>query len=317
MPEEAWNPIVQRSVHQIPLSQIIADDLYRMRAEGSSNWRQLAELLQETETTEFDPVTVVINRPWTDSLILYPLLIDGFDRVRAYREVLDEDALVPCEVLQVVNTAPVERIATYLASTANSHNKSQRPRTNKDKRLAIRTLLEDSEWVTYSDRMIADLINVSHVLVGNVRAELEEKSLIMPVAVRVSGNQRHYQIKDVDTEVAEARLKEVQSILEPFTPKEQEQLIEMAWQIQQERGGGFVSPEAYTQAADDLRSNRVINRSVNGSYASARAEDKLLKTITGVRSHLTPQSRVQALKTLFESPEELRLAAQEAVGLVL
>lgn len=47
-------------------------------------------------------------------------------------------------------------------------------RSNEDKRKAVTTLLSDKEWVTWSDRKIADHVSVSVQTVSNIRTELSK-----------------------------------------------------------------------------------------------------------------------------------------------
>lgn len=48
-------------------------------------------------------------------------------------------------------------------------------RTHKDKRSAVLFAMKDAEWAEMSNRQLADLCNVSHTFVANVRAEMDEK----------------------------------------------------------------------------------------------------------------------------------------------
>lgn len=50
-------------------------------------------------------------------------------------------------------------------------------RTHEDKRRAVKMLLADSEWSTWSDREIARRCHVSHPLVADVRRDMSEVSL--------------------------------------------------------------------------------------------------------------------------------------------
>lgn len=45
-------------------------------------------------------------------------------------------------------------------------------RSHKDKRKAVKILLDDPEWVNFSDRKIAELVGVHHDFVGTVRAQV-------------------------------------------------------------------------------------------------------------------------------------------------
>ena len=50
------------------------------------------------------------------------------------------------------------------------------PRTNEDKRRAVRKLLEDTEWMFWSDVKIAEVACVSHDFVSRLREELHPAS---------------------------------------------------------------------------------------------------------------------------------------------
>ncbi len=283
---------------------------------GRSNARVLIESVHEAdeydESVSFDPLTVVIDRPWQDDLILNAVLIDGFDRYAAYEATLDPESLVWVEVIQVSREQPLERTALFLAAAANTTNKHQTPRTRDDKRKAVATLLKDEEWVKYSDRAIASYLKVSHPFVSQYRKELEERSLILPVASRTSSNQKQFAQVEINIEEAQARLSQVQSLLDQVKPKEVQQVIDLAWEIQQDQGGGLVSPESYKEAIRRLKCGEVINRTEDGSWARARSEKKLLTTIQGARDHVSLEGRAKALRALFPTREELAAATELA-----
>lgn len=72
---------------------------------------------------------------------------------------------VPCDVRN-----GTLRDAILFAAGANQENGLRR--TNEDKRKAVRTLLEDSEWCKRSDRWIAEAVGVDHVMVSRLRGQL-------------------------------------------------------------------------------------------------------------------------------------------------
>jgi hypothetical protein len=51
-------------------------------------------------------------------------------------------------------------------------------RTNADKRNAVKTLLYDAEWSSWSDREIARRCGLSYNLVNVMRKEIEENSIL-------------------------------------------------------------------------------------------------------------------------------------------
>lgn len=88
---------------------------------------------------------------------------DGFHRAKAWAEYGAK--VVPCEVHQGDQRAAV----LYSVSANAEHGK---PRTNKDKRRAVLTLLNDEEWGKRTDRWVAEHCKVDHKMVATVRAEL-------------------------------------------------------------------------------------------------------------------------------------------------
>lgn len=88
-------------------------------------------------------------------------LADGFHRFFAYRGA--GRASIPADV-----RAGSQRDAVLFACGANSVHGLRR--TNDDKRKAVQTLLDDSEWAQWSDREIAKQCGVSHPFVAAVRS---------------------------------------------------------------------------------------------------------------------------------------------------
>jgi hypothetical protein len=92
-------------------------------------------------------------------------LADGFHRFYGAREAGLKT--VPCTVHN-----GSQREAILFAVGANQANGQRR--TNADKRRAVETLLNDEEWVKWSDREIAEKAGVSHQTVNNIRGELSK-----------------------------------------------------------------------------------------------------------------------------------------------
>lgn len=90
-------------------------------------------------------------------------LADGFHRYFGAREA--KRGSVPCNVRK-----GTQRDAILFATGANTAHGLRR--TNADKRQAVTTLLNDPEWVTWSDRKIAEQAAVSVNFVGEVRKQL-------------------------------------------------------------------------------------------------------------------------------------------------
>jgi hypothetical protein len=94
-------------------------------------------------------------------------LADGFHRVRA--ALLEEIGDVLADVRQ-----GTQRDAVLYSVGANSDHGV--PRNNEDKRRAVRRLLEDSEWVQWSDHTIADRCRVSQPFVSKLREQTEREA---------------------------------------------------------------------------------------------------------------------------------------------
>lgn len=109
---------------------------------------------------EFDPVEA-----FHDGSTYW--LADGFHRYFGAKEA--KRSSIPCRIHQ-----GTKRDAILFAAGANTLHGLRR--TNLDKRIAVEALLKDEEWVQWSDRKIAEQAAVSHVLVQDVRKQLEDSS---------------------------------------------------------------------------------------------------------------------------------------------
>lgn len=98
-------------------------------------------------------------------------LADGFHRVAAYKQFLEsgKSSASPHAVRAEVRQG-TRRDAVLFACGANATHGLRR--TQADKRRAIVTLLEDTEWRQWSDSEIARRVNVDHKTVASVRADL-------------------------------------------------------------------------------------------------------------------------------------------------
>ena len=90
-------------------------------------------------------------------------LADGFQRYFGAKEA--KRASLPANVHQ-----GTQRDAVLFATGANSAHGLRR--SNADKRKAVETLLNDPEWVTWSDNKVAEQAAVSQVFVSAIRKEL-------------------------------------------------------------------------------------------------------------------------------------------------
>jgi hypothetical protein len=99
-------------------------------------------------------------------------LADGFHRYNAHR---DAGAM---EITSEIRTG-TQRDAILFSVGANASHGLRR--TNEDKRRAVTTLLNDSEWSTWSDNAIARACAVSHHTVAGMRAPILANSKMEPV----------------------------------------------------------------------------------------------------------------------------------------
>ena len=90
-------------------------------------------------------------------------LADGFHRLHAYRQA--GKASIPADVREGTCR---EAILHSLGANA-SHGLR---RSNADKRKAVQTVLDDTEWAQWSDRKIAEICGVGAPFVGDVRRSI-------------------------------------------------------------------------------------------------------------------------------------------------
>lgn len=137
----------------LPITEIISDPRYQMRENMNEDVIvDYAEKLRDGE--KFPPVRVFkINGEY--------YLVDGFHRLEAYKR----NGITEIEVIVLEGN---EREALLCAVGANNNHGLHR--TNKDKRKAVKTLLQDSEWCKKSDNWIAKVCGVSQPFVGECRA---------------------------------------------------------------------------------------------------------------------------------------------------
>lgn len=90
-------------------------------------------------------------------------LADGFYRYRAHETAGKKKILADVR-------KGTQRDAILFSVGANSEHGARR--TNADKEKAVRTLLEDKEWSTFSDRKLAELASVTHPFVAAIRSQV-------------------------------------------------------------------------------------------------------------------------------------------------
>jgi hypothetical protein len=140
----------------LPLSAICADEQAQPRAALEED--RVAEYVEAMMRVDKFPPPVVFQdkqkRYW---------LADGFHRYHA--AVRLKRKAIEC----IVHPGELRDAILYSSSANATHGL---PRSNADKRRAVTKLLNDEEWGKWSDRDIGRRCNVTHDLVGKVRAEL-------------------------------------------------------------------------------------------------------------------------------------------------
>ena len=90
-------------------------------------------------------------------------VVDGFHRVEAYKR-------VDRKTIEAAVHKGTLRDAKLFSLGCNGQHGLRR--TNRDKRMAVMTMLNDEEWVTWSDGKIADQCGVSQQFAREVRSQL-------------------------------------------------------------------------------------------------------------------------------------------------
>ena len=122
-----------------------------------------------TDGVEFPPITL-----FKDSQSNY-WLADGFQRTEAHK------AAGKAEILAIVKPGEKRDAILFSASSNSQHGL---PMKSEDKRRAVKVLLQDVEWCSWSDRTIARHVGVSNRFVGTVRHDLELAGDIKPTTER-------------------------------------------------------------------------------------------------------------------------------------
>ena len=148
---------------ELQLNQIRTDGGTQPRAQLNYNTvTEYAESIEDGAT--FPPVEVMYDGSdyW---------LWDGFHRVESHKK-------AGCTAIRA-NVKQGTRRDAVLASVGANNDHGLR-RTNDDKRRAVMTLLNDAEWVKWSDREIARQCGVTHPFVSGIRQNLSGNNYQMP-----------------------------------------------------------------------------------------------------------------------------------------
>jgi hypothetical protein len=140
----------------IPIKDIRLDGGTQIRVEMNPEVvEEYAELMKEG--TIFPPLEVFDDgeNKW---------LVDGFHRIHAAKAIGNKE--IKCQVLK-----GTQREAILRSVEANKSHGLRR--TNKDKRNAVITLLNDEEWQYKSSREIAEKAGVGNNLVARIKNELD------------------------------------------------------------------------------------------------------------------------------------------------
>jgi hypothetical protein len=152
---------------KIALSEILVDPTLQARAGGVDEAEAQAYCEAMKRGDAFPPVIVFGSQSTPGEASASPgncyLLADGFHRVRGAE-------LARLSEIEADVRPGGRREALLYSLGANAAHGLRR--TPEDKRRAVTTLLTDPEWCMCSDRWVADVANVSHTMVANMRKSM-------------------------------------------------------------------------------------------------------------------------------------------------
>jgi ParB-like chromosome segregation protein Spo0J len=149
------NPPTETQV--LPLKRIRLDDQLQSRVELSEEViQEYQEIAARCDGRRLPPVTVFFDGKTYR-------LADGWHRYHAHKRAKDDS------IAAVVKPGGFREALLWSVGANAEHGL---PRTSADKRKAVTTLLQDSEWSAWSSREIARRCGVSEGLVRSVRDEL-------------------------------------------------------------------------------------------------------------------------------------------------
>ena len=177
------------SAREIDLAEIQSVDSAQMRVAGTDlgTVADYADAMKAGAT--FPPIIV-----YHDGETYWPA--DGFHRIAAARKI---NAMT---ILAEVREGG-QRDAMLFAVGANATHGL--PRSQKDKRNAVETLLRDPEWNKWSDREIAKHANVDHKTVGKIDPTLANR-------VWEAERQIEEEIDEIEESVREEYADEIEAI---------------------------------------------------------------------------------------------------------
>ena len=188
---------------------------------------------------------------------------DGFHRGQAYREA--GASTCPCDVRQ-----GTKRDAILYAVGANSTHGLQR--TNKDKRRAVMTLLNDAEWSQKSDREVARLAGVSHPFVLSLRSQVITV-ITSPAqdeqATRKGADGKSYPAK---RKPVETKPEVIDELGEPCSPEEASRRIKLAKKLREELMREKSAPVGLVAITDDETEDEPYEEEVDAVAESPRED---------------------------------------------
>lgn len=149
----------------------------KIRTNGGT---QMRSGLNEVTVSEYAEAMTLANDyiPFPPLIVFYDgqdyWLGDGFHRHAAAGKAFNEDCSIPCDI-----RSGTRRDAVLYAAGANADHGLRR--TNADKQRAIKTLLDDTEWSSWSNREIARRCKVDEKTVRMMRDAMGAKTVQMPV----------------------------------------------------------------------------------------------------------------------------------------
>jgi hypothetical protein len=152
---EAYPPRRGNPVKKVRLEDITFDRAMQMRA-GGTDPTALEEYTEAYKNGEDLPAIILFADDATDTL----WCADGFTRSEAAQDAGLE------EILAEVRVGSRRDALLYAAGANHGHGKG---RTKEDKRKAVLSLLNDPEWSAWSAYKIANVCNVSHTFVDNLK----------------------------------------------------------------------------------------------------------------------------------------------------
>jgi hypothetical protein len=174
---------VETEIHGLSVDEGVQNvALDRIRTDGGTQPRSALDMLVVADYKEamssgavFPPIDVFFDGKdcW---------LADGFHRVQAQKEARVSTEAERFDLISSNVHLGTQRDALLFSLGANEAHGLRRSR--EDKRRAVQLALEDPEWSTWSDNVIAHHTNVSQPFVSKMRRELTTQNVLSDQPVR-------------------------------------------------------------------------------------------------------------------------------------